>query len=120
MSNKENNIKDVTQEAERYHEQLSSEMRSWLRDKRGLSDAVIYCFKLGSNGKALTIPISNKEGKYIFFKFRKDPNDNSDKSKYWYTSGAGAELYGWEHINEPKPLVVICEGELMRIRQERK
>ena len=115
MSNKENIVRDVTQEAERYHEQLSAEMKSWLRNGRGLSDAVIFCFKLGSNGKALTIPISNKEGRYTFFKFRKDPNDNSDKDKYWYSKGSSAELYGWEHITEPKSSLVICEGELDRL-----
>lgn len=100
---------------EEYHQNLPERIWSWLKERRGLSDKVIEQFKLGWDGKALTIPIDDKENRYIFFKYRKDPEDNSDSPKYWYSPNSSAELYGWEHIANPKPTLILCEGELDRL-----
>lgn len=108
-------IKDLI---EKFHQSLPEKIRYWLREKRGLSDKVIDKFKLGWNGKALTIPIYDKDDNYIFFKYRKDPEDKSDSPKYWYPPNSSAELYGWEHITNPKSTLIICEGELDRLISE--
>ncbi len=102
---------------EQYHKNLPERIRNWLKAERGLNDEIIEKFKLGWDGKALTIPIYDKENQYLFFKYRKDPQDNSDSPspKYWYSPGSSAELYGWEHITNPKPSLIICEGELDRL-----
>lgn len=98
-----------------YQNNLPEDILNWLRNDRGLSDKVIRCFRLGWDGKALTIPIYDKENQPLFFKFRKGPQDKSDLSKYWYSSDSSAELFGWEHIADPKSALIICEGELDRL-----
>lgn len=108
---KKNNLNQLV---EKYHRQLPERIRKWLKERR-LSDEIINRFKVGWNGKTITIPIYNKDRDFVFFKFRKDPEDTSDAPKYWYSEGASAELYGWEHIRNSKPHLVICEGELDRL-----
>lgn len=101
-----------------YHDQLPEDIISWLKNERGLTEEIIDKFKLGWNGKALTIPIPDKECNYAFFKFRKHPKNTSDLPKYWYTPNASTELYGWENITKPKAFLIICEGELDRLTLE--
>ncbi len=108
-------MRDIKKLVEEYHQNLPERIQSWLKEKRGLSDEIINKFKLGWDDKALTIPIYDKENQYLFFKFRKDPQDNTDSAKYWYSSNSSAELYGWEHITNPKPSLILCEGELDRL-----
>lgn len=105
-------IKNLVEE---YYKNLPERIRDWLKQKRGLNDEIIDRFRVGWDGKALTIPIYNTDNQCIFFKFRKDPQDNSDLPKYWYSPNSSAELYGWEHITNPKPSLIICEGELDRL-----
>jgi 5S rRNA maturation endonuclease (ribonuclease M5) len=94
------------------HQELPQRIREWLND-RGIRDEVIDRHFLGWNGRAITIPIFDKDGSFSFFKFRRDPEDiNPDTSKYWYKAGSSAELYGWENIRNKRSPIVICEGEL--------
>lgn len=97
---------------EQYKNALPERIHSYL-NQRCIPDEIISKFKIGWNGYAITIPIFNKDNEPIFFKYRKDPEDKSDKAKYWYDAGAAFELYGWENIDEP--VVVLCEGELDRL-----
>ncbi len=108
-------MKDIKELVEQCYKNLPERIRDWLKQRRGLNDEIIDRFRLGWDGKALTIPIYNADNQYIFFKFRKDPQDNSDLSKYWYSPNSSAELYGWEHIINPKPSIILCEGELDRL-----
>jgi DNA primase len=94
---------------------LPSAINAWLTEKRGLSDTTIQKFGLGWDGTAITIPIHDRNGEIAFYKYRKDPYDNSDRPKYWCSDGSSAQLYGWEHILDPKSQLVICEGELDRL-----
>jgi len=110
-----NSLKELTKNVDIFHGQLPLKVRDWLKDQRGLSDDVINRFNIGWNGSALTIPIYNREGEYCFLKFRRDPRSNGDGAKYWYSQGSSAELYGWEHISNPKAMLVICEGEFDRL-----
>ena len=108
-------VAEIQQLAEQYNSNIPSDIKEWLTTARGLNEETIASFKIGWNGKAITIPIYDRFGQYQFFKFRKSPNDTSDFSKYWYSKNSSAELYGWEHITNPKEKVIICEGELDRL-----
>lgn len=57
---------------ERYHQALPMRIRTWLH-QRGISDEMIVTAKLGWKGGALTIPIMDPHGRFVFFKFRQDP-----------------------------------------------
>lgn len=103
----------ISQEkVEKFHKALPVRIRTYL-NQRGIPDDIINKHKIGWNGSAIAIPIPNKIGEFIFFKYRKDPDDQSDKAKYWYDPGVSAELYGWENISEQA--VVLCEGEFDRL-----
>jgi DNA primase len=106
---------EIQKLAEQYNSNIPNDIKEWLTTARGLSEEIIASFKIGWNGKAVTIPIYDRSGQYQFFKFRKSPNDTSDFSKYWYSPDSFAELYGWEHITNPKQRLIICEGEFDRL-----
>ena len=97
-----------------YHKALPERIRTYL-NKRCLPNNIIDKFKIGWSGSAIAIPIYNKKGEYIFFKYRKDPDEVSNRPKSWYDTGAEASLYGWENLTNNKPFLVICEGELDRL-----
>ena len=105
---------------EQYHKALPERIRTYL-NQRCLPNEIIDRFKIGWTGKVIAIPIYNKDNEYTFFKFRKDPIwDASPTDKYWYKKGAHAELYGWENVTNPKPILIICEGEFDRLVLESK
>ena len=97
-----------------YYKALPERIRAYL-NKRCLSNEIINKFKIGWSGSAISIPIYTKKGEYIFFKYRKDPDEVSNRPKSWYDTGAEASLYGWENLTNNKPFLVICEGELDRL-----
>jgi len=110
----------ILQLVNEYHNALPERIRTYL-NQRHLPNEIINKFKIGWTGKIITIPIYNKDNEYVFFKFRKDPIwDGSSTPKYWYQKGKSAELYGWENIVSPKPILVICEGEFDRLVLESK
>ncbi len=105
---------------EQYHRALPERIRTYL-NQRCLPNEVINKFKIGWTGSIITIPIYNKDNEYAFFKFRKDPIwDASPTNKYWYGKGGSTELYGWENVTNPKPILVVCEGEFDRFALEAK
>lgn len=101
---------------EECHLALPNHIRNYLND-RGITDELIADNKLGWGnfyGKWwITIPITDKDGKYIFLKLRKNPSDNSNSEKYkTFPVGNEATLYGWPSLNgRDKTKIVICEGE---------
>lgn len=103
--------------AEQYNKALPERIRTYL-NQRCISDEIISKFKIGWNGNAITIPIYNIKNEVTFFKYRGDPEDQSDKAKYWYDAGSEAELYGWENVDEH--FVILCEGEFDRLALESK
>ena len=72
---------------EECHQALPARIREYLNN-RGITDELVSDFKLGWGefyGKWwITIPISDKDGKYTFFKLRQDPEDetNPDKASF--------------------------------------
>jgi DNA primase len=108
----------MNRDVETCHNNLPERIKSWLYNERKLSEEVVKRFKLGWDGKSITIPICDKDNNFLFFKFRKDPQDNSELPKYWYSADSSAEIYGWEHLITPKPKLFITEGELDRLLLE--
>ena len=98
----------------KYHNDLSERIRAYL-NRRCIPNQTIDKFKIGWSGSSIIIPIYDKRGEYIFFKYRKDPDEVSNKPKSWYDKGAEASLYGWENLTSHKPFIVICEGEFDRL-----
>ena len=98
-----------------YHNELPDRIRMYLRDVRGISDAIIDLHLLGWNGWRITIPIFDRGGDLAFFKLAKDPEDHSDSPKMLATPGSHAELYGWEEVLKRPSEIVICEGEFDRL-----
>jgi hypothetical protein len=91
---------------------MPPEIQNWLENNRGLSKDVIDTTKLGWNGKEITIPVHNELGRALFVKKRRSPiEENESKSKYTYTKGAKASLFGIELLKDAT-FVVIAEGEL--------
>jgi DNA primase len=97
-----------------FNQQLPERISDYL-NKRGISNEQIDKHLLGWNGYRITIPIFSRSGELAFFKYAKDPEDKNPAPKMFATTGAYAELYGWENlINKTSP-VVICEGEFDRL-----
>jgi len=96
-----------------YHQRLPQRLWKYLHG-RGIPDSLIHKYLLGWNGRRITIPIPDREGKFAFFKLAKDPGDKSS-SKMLSTRGAHAELYGWEHVLSKAEQIIICEGEFDRL-----
>jgi hypothetical protein len=101
------------------HLNLPDRLRSYL-NSRGINDDLIVRYKIGYGefyGRHwLTIPIRDKEGKFIFFKLRKDPDDDNNDTKYkFYPIGSEAALYGLDEIQGEQELIVITEGEFDRL-----
>ena len=97
-----------------YHEVLPDRIRTYL-NSRGIPDALIDLHLLGWNGRRITIPIFNYAGEFAFFKFAKDPEDQSSSPKMMTTRGASAELYGWDEVKRRPQYLIICEGEFDRL-----
>lgn len=76
---------------------------------RGLTDAVLKRNKITWDGERIVIPIFDKDGIWLFNKYRRDPASDSGP-KYTYDKGATSALYGAEKLTGTDP-VIICEGE---------
>src|SRR5437879_5979357 len=97
------------------HRNLPPRIRQYLRDKRGISDAITDLRLLGWNGSRITIPIFNRQGELAFFKLAKDPEDKTDSAQMLATAGAHAELYDWQTVLAKPEQIIICEGEFDRL-----
>jgi len=91
----------------------SQQVFNWLKE-RGLSDEVITNAKLEWNGQEIVIPIFDKEGNFLFNKYRRDPFTTDDSiPKYRYEYGSTATLFNAHTVNNKKgELIFMVEGEL--------
>jgi hypothetical protein len=88
----------------------------YLLTQRGLSVAVIKPYQLGWNGRRITIPVFDRHGRLAFWKLAGTPRDRTTTPKMLvWPAGTRAELYGWEHLRERQPSLVICEREFDRL-----
>lgn len=88
---------------------ITNNWYNYLYSERKLSHDVIRMAGFEEVHGLLKIPIYDKDGKYIFSKFRKAPWDTTNTPKYQYERGASVSLYGIDHLTND---IVICEGEL--------
>jgi hypothetical protein len=100
--------------AEFYHRQLPDAMRRYLNE-RGIPDTFIEKYLLGWNGQLITIPIPNRDGEIVFFKFARSPFSQSKASEMEMPPSAFVELYGWDTIQRQPARVVICGNEFDRL-----
>jgi len=100
--------------AARYHAELSTRIREYL-NARGIPDSMIDRHHLGWSGRRITIPIFNREGQIVFFKFAKDPGEEHAGPKMLASRGSTLELYGWEVVLAKPASIIICEGEFDRL-----
>ena len=106
---------DLRAQALEYHRNLPEHIRDYLRRERGIADEVIDLHCLGWNGQRIAIPITNRDGQVVAFKFAKNPADTTDSPKMLATPGARAELYDWERVLAKPTQIIICEGEFDRL-----
>lgn len=97
-----------------FHEELPDRIREYLNG-RGIPDGIIARYRLGWNGRRITIPITNRDGIVSFFKLAKDPGDTSDAPKMLVHAGGSVEIYGWERVLTKTTPLLICEGEFDRL-----
>src|SRR5689334_13445823 len=96
----------------RYHQRLPIAIRSQL-NQFGLPNWAICRYRLGWNGKELTIPITNRWLQVKFFRLAVlSPSDGG--LEVTSSSGAYPELYGWERLRS-RDWVVVCDGEFDRL-----
>lgn len=101
---------------EECHLALPERIKQYLNG-RGITDSTISEKKIGWGqfyGKQwITIPISDENEEFKFFKLRKNPEDDSNPDKYkFYPTGSSASLYGWSNLKNNNDMLMICEGEL--------
>jgi hypothetical protein len=100
--------------ADFYYRQLPQAVRRELNE-HGIPDTFIEKYALGWNGKAITIPIANREGNIVFFKFARSPLSGSHGSATQAEPTNPVELYGWDTLLRQPSRVVISGGELDRL-----
>ena len=109
------NKKFDADEVERCHAQIPVGIRQYLNN-RGINDSIINQYKIGYgkfyNANYITIPITDENGNYIYFKLRQDPQDGDQKITY---PNGLAQLYDWETLKNESDQIVVCEGELDRL-----
>jgi DNA primase len=105
---------DIHYRALEMHRLLPPRLWDYLRG-RGLSDEVIHRELLGWNGRRITIPIRDREGRIISFRLARDPEDRSSAPKMLSLPGFPIVLYGAELLGRELERIVICEGEFDRL-----
>jgi len=92
-----------------YHRLLARAKRRNLND-RGIPDALIDRYTLGWNGKAITIPIENRDGDVVFLKFA-TPTFDGPSPKMETPPGVPLELFGWRSLLRQPGRIVIAANE---------
>jgi DNA primase len=100
--------------AEQYHRVLPERIRRYL-NARGITDEIIELHLLGWNGERIMIPIRDAEGRVLFFKLRKDPEDERPGPKMLAPIRSAVTVYGWERLRVKPSRIIICEGEFDRL-----
>src|SRR5213593_3097681 len=100
--------------ANQYHRAMPDRIRRYL-NRRGIPDTLTELHLLGWNGEWITIPIRDAEGRVLFFKLAKDPDDEGPGPKMLAPLGSAVALYGWERLRVKPPRIIICEGEFDRL-----
>lgn len=76
----------------------------------GISTEVQKQFQLSEKNGNIVIPVFDKNGKFLFNKYRTDPTINSEGKKYFFDVGSNKTLYGLHKIADYNK-ILITEGE---------
>lgn len=98
----------------RYHRFLPAKTRQYL-SARGIHDEIVDRELLGWNGRRITIPVFDRDGEVLTFRYAKSPEDQSRSPKMLSEVGSTVELYGWKTLLRQPHRIVICEGEFDRL-----
>ena len=102
-------------QAKIYHRRLSVKIRRYL-NARGIPDPIIEKYQLGWNGRRITIPVSDRDGRLVLYKLGRAPDDPTDSPKMLYDPpGVRADLYGWDTLRTSPASLIVCEGEYDRL-----
>lgn len=96
---------------------LPVEIRVWLNN-RGISHEIIEKNRIGFDGKYISIPVMDKDGAILFYKYRRSPALGQEYPKYKYEKNAHVALYGIRNLSSDK--IIICEGEFDQMILESK
>lgn len=77
---------------------------------RGITDLVISKYNISWNGINIVIPVYNEGDKWIFNKYRRDPESELGP-KYKYDPGTSTSLFNRFALEQPQESVYIVEGE---------
>jgi len=86
--------------------------RDYLLEDRKLTEKVLKRFKIGSNGKAITIPLYEKDI-LVNIQYRRDPaldGKEDVRPRYSQEKGCKAVLFNGDVLREPLREVYITEG----------
>jgi len=86
--------------------------QKYLTEERGLNEKILKEFKVGTNGKAITIPVYENDV-LVNIQYRRDPAlDDSDNTgpRYSNEKGCKAALFNGDILKDPIKQVYICEG----------
>lgn len=87
------------------------EVRKYLYN-RGLNDSTLAKFKLGWDGRNITIPIFDANGDCMNFKLKRDPTLPSGSKGMFSILGRGRKrLFNEGILRQNSDYVVVCEGE---------
>jgi len=90
---------------------LDTRFLDYLKNVRKLDEEIIKKFRLGSNGKEITIPIY-ENGVLVNIRYRRDPEkDKADGPKYSGEKGCKSALFNGDKLKEPLKACYITEGE---------
>lgn len=103
-------IMSLRERAEFYHRELPAAIHRYLND-RGILDVLIDRYKLGWNGKAITIPIENRKGDVVFLKLAEGPFEPSQPPSIESSAGGPLELFGWKSLLRQPNRIVIAANE---------
>ncbi|PYS20546.1 MAG: hypothetical protein DMF72_20780 [Acidobacteria bacterium] len=109
-----NNQKDFLDVALDYHKALPARIREYLNN-RGIPNSFVDSHVLGWNGWRITVPIYDRNGQVLYFKYARDPQQKPIAPKMVLPAGSKVELYGWESVVKQPSGIVICEGEFDRL-----
>ncbi len=108
------NASITIEQVEQCYDALPENIRQYLHN-RGINDDLINHFKIGwgefYNKYWITIPIKNKDGDFVFFKLRRDPQSEQGNKYQFYPTGSESTLFGWDMFKGNQDMVMICEGE---------
>ncbi len=84
-------------------------------NEHGITQASVDKFELEDRGDKLAIPVKDKNGGTLFYKYRNlNYSEDSEAPKYLFDKGSKAQIFNPQALE--KPNIVICEGEIDCIR----